>query len=69
MATINFPELLDERAAARALDLKTGTLATWRSSGRYQLPFVKIGKSVRYRAADLQTFLESRTVRPIEMAR
>lgn len=36
-------ELLDERAAAEILDLKPGTLSIWRSTGRYPLPYVKIG--------------------------
>lgn len=66
--TMKFPELLDERTAAAALDLKPQTLAVWRASGRYGLPFVKVGRSVRYRAVDLQKFLESRMVRPIGMA-
>ena len=68
MATINFAELLDVRNAAAALDVKPQTLAVWRASGRYPLPFIKVGRSVRYRAADLQKFLESRTVRPVAMA-
>ena len=68
MAVTTFPELLDERTAAAALDLKPQTLAVWRASGRYALPFVRVGRSVRYRAADLQKFLESRTVRPAAFA-
>ena len=53
--------LLDERAAAAVLDVTPGTLSVWRSSGRYGLPFVKIGRNVRYRRADLIAWLDSRT--------
>lgn len=54
-------ELLDEQSAADFLDLKPGTLAVWRSAGRYGLPFVKVGHRVRYRRSDLEAWLESRT--------
>lgn len=54
-------ELLDDRAAAELLDVSPGTLSVWRSTGRYALPFLKIGRKVRYRRADLTTWLEKRT--------
>lgn len=53
-------ELLDERAAAAVLDVAVGTLSVWRSTGRYALPFVKVGRKVRYRRADLTAWLETR---------
>jgi excisionase family DNA binding protein len=54
-------QLLDEQAAATYLDLKPGTLSVWRSTGRYAIPFVKIGRNVRYRRTDLDAWLEQRT--------
>lgn len=54
-------ELVDEKEAARILDNSPGTLSVWRSTGRYNLPFVKIGRSVRYRRTDLLAWLEQRT--------
>ena len=54
-------ELLDEKQAADFLSLSPGTLSVWRSTGRHCLPFVKVGHRVRYRVADLETWLESRT--------
>ena len=54
-------ELLDERAAAELLDVSPGTLSVWRSTGRYKLPFLKVGSKVRYRRSDLLAWLESRT--------
>jgi excisionase family DNA binding protein len=54
-------DLLDEVQAAAALDVTPGTLAVWRSTGRYKLPFIKVGRKVRYRRADLEAWLEART--------
>lgn len=54
-------ELLDDIQAAAVLNVTTGTLSIWRSTGRYNLPFVKIGRKVRYRARDLRAFLDKRT--------
>ena len=54
-------ELLDERAAAALLNIAPGTLSVWRSTGRYRIPFVKVGRRVRYRRSDLEAWLVSRT--------
>lgn len=54
-------ELLDEKAAAAVLDVTPGTLSVWRSTGRYALPFLKVGRKVRYRRSDLLAWLERRT--------
>lgn len=53
--------LLDENQAADYLTLAPGTLSVWRSTGRYKIPFLKVGRRVRYRRADLDAWLESRT--------
>jgi len=54
-------DLLAEKEAADFLQLAPGTLSVWRSTGRYALPFLKVGAKVRYRRGDLQAWLESRT--------
>ena len=54
-------DLLDEQQAASTIDVTPGTLSVWRSTGRYNLPFIKIGSKVRYRRADLEAWLELRT--------
>lgn len=54
-------DLLDEAQAAEILTVAKGTLGVWRSTGRYALPFVKVGRRVRYRRADLEAWLEKRT--------
>ncbi|MCJ7544219.1 MAG: helix-turn-helix domain-containing protein [Phycisphaerae bacterium] len=55
-------KLLSRREAAEYLGLKPQTLATWRVTGRYNLPVVKVGRSVRYRVADLEKWIAARTV-------
>jgi len=59
--TQSAPDLLDEAAAARYLSVAPATLRVWRCTGRYALPFVKVGRLVRYREADLSRFIEART--------
>lgn len=53
-------DLLDEQEAAELLDTAPGTLSVWRSTGRYNLPFLKIGRKVRYRRTDLMAWLDAR---------
>lgn len=55
-------ELLNEAAVAEMLDVTTGTLQVWRSTKRYPLPYVKIGRNVRYPRSGVVKFIESRTV-------
>ena len=52
--------LLDDTQAAAILGISAGTLSVWRSVGRYALPYVKIGRRVKYRAGDLREFIEKR---------
>ena len=54
-------ELLDEKQAAEHLTVSPGTLSVWRSTGRYNLPFVKVGRKVRYQRADLDAWLDARS--------
>ena len=54
-------DLLDEKEAAEFLQVSPGTLTVWRSTGRYGIPFVKVGRNVRYRRPHLEEWLEFRT--------
>ena len=54
-------DLLNEVQAAAILDTSIGTLQVWRSTGRYKIPFIKIGLNVRYKRSDLEAWIESRT--------
>jgi hypothetical protein len=39
-----------------------GTQAVWRSTGRYGLPYIKLGRLVRYRRSEIEAWLASRTM-------
>ena len=54
-------ELVTACVCAAMLDIKVGTLNVWRCRKRYALPFVKIGKSVKYKRSDIEKFIASRT--------
>lgn len=55
--------LLTRTEAAAYLKIKPSTLASWACAGRYGLPLVRVGGAVRYRRADLDRWLDGRTVR------
>jgi len=55
-------DLLTRKEAAEYLKIQPQTLAAWSSIGRYDLPLIKVGRSVRYRLADLEKPLESRSI-------
>lgn len=40
--------------------IKKNTAAVWRCTRRYALPYVKLGRMVRYRRADIEVWLLSR---------
>ncbi len=55
--------LITPAEAARLLGVSPATLGTLRSIGRYNLPYVKIGRKVLYRVKDVEEFIERRTRR------
>jgi len=55
-------DLLNRKQAAEYLGVTAATLAVWACTKRYNLPFVKIGRLVKYRLADLKTFINERSV-------
>lgn len=57
---LNPADLLTPERAAEVLGLSVKTLATWRSTGRNALPFIRCGSRIRYRLADLATWLQVR---------
>lgn len=62
------PKLLTTDEAAKFLQVSAGTLAVWRCVARYRLPFVKIGRNIRYKENDLVAWIESRTVHQAQAA-
>jgi predicted DNA-binding transcriptional regulator AlpA len=55
-------QLLTPNQASEILGLSTQTLAIWRCNKRYNLSYVKVGRFVRYRYADIQAFIQSQIV-------
>ena len=53
--------ILPPEDAAKYLDVAVNTLSVWRSTGRYDLSYIKVGRLVRYRLSDLQAFLARHT--------
>jgi len=53
--------LLTPDEAAEFLGVTESTLATWRSTRRYNLPWVRVGRRIRYRLGDLTVWIEDRT--------
>lgn len=60
----NGDPLLNEGEAAKYLSISPKTLTIWRCTGRHQLSFVKLGRSVRYRRSELDRFIAARTQSP-----
>lgn len=54
--------LIERTEAAKILGVATQTLAVWASRKRYGLPYVKVGRRVKYRLADIEAFIQARTV-------
>ncbi|MFC1552196.1 helix-turn-helix domain-containing protein [Candidatus Latescibacterota bacterium] len=53
--------LLTPDEAAAILGVSPQTLAVWRTTKRYPLAFVKVGRLIRYRIEDIKLFIDSRT--------
>ena len=53
-------KLLTPRKTADLLGVTPETLAVWRCTGRYKLPFIKVGRKVLYDRNDVEQFISSR---------
>ena len=56
-------ELLTRKDAAKFLGISHFTLTQWAVKKTYHLPFIRVGRSVRYELKDLQKFLQDRKVK------
>lgn len=54
--------LLSPTEVAERLGLKPGTLAVWRATKRGGPPYIKCGRSVKYRERAIEEYIERRTV-------
>ena len=55
--------LLLPNQAASMLLVDVETLNVWRCTKRYKLPYVRIGRSIRYRLKDIEEFIENNIVK------
>jgi len=60
--------MLTRDEAADFLNVRPNTLAVWFSTGRYDLPVVRMGRTIRYRLGDLEAFIDRHTVTPGQAA-
>ena len=63
IASQNANKLLTTKEAADYIGVLPGTLGIWRCTKRHMIPFIKVGRLVKYRKSDLDTFLDQRTIR------
>lgn len=54
------PVQINEKLASEVLGVKVSTLTNWRTTGRYNLPYIKVGRLVRYRVEDLAAWIAKR---------
>jgi hypothetical protein len=59
---ISRANLLNTKQAAEYLHLSPGPLEVWRSTKRYSLAYIKVGRFVKYRKEALDAFLAAQTV-------
>ena len=59
--TMAISVLLNPSETADRLRTTPGVLAVWRSTRRYPLAFVRVGRRIFYRSTGVEKFLELRT--------
>jgi len=55
--------LLNEHEVAERLGIAVATLRVWRSTRRYNLRYIKIGRCCPYRPEDVEKFIEAQTIK------
>lgn len=58
LTTLPTTALLTAPQTAEVLSVPLNTLNIWRTNGRVGLPYIKIGRQVRYQVGDLLAFME-----------
>lgn len=63
MADSKLTHLLTRKEAAEYLNITLNTLCRWMKKDTYEMPYVRIGKSIRYRKEDLISFVDRHVVK------
>ena len=67
---MNYPDTIEQNSedriispeeCANLLGNSEATLASWRCTGRYGLPYLKIGRHVKYRLSEVMAWLDTRS--------
>ncbi|PKD41974.1 hypothetical protein CWO84_02820 [Methylomonas sp. Kb3] len=53
--------LTDTDGASKLLHIPAASLVKWRSTGENNIPFIKIGRQIKYRTTDLKKYVERHT--------
>lgn len=61
------PNIKTSKEAADYLNLSHRTLNKWRSEKTTNLPYFRVGKSIRYSKADLDAYIAGHTVNKLEV--
>lgn len=62
MTLLTTPDLLSNLDAAAYLGVTPRTLEVWRCTKRHAIPYIKVGRLVKYRRTDLDAWLKAQTV-------
>jgi excisionase family DNA binding protein len=54
--------LFSKAEAAAYLNIAEQTISNWLTTGRYNLPYVRVGRLIRFKKSDLDAFIARRTV-------
>jgi excisionase family DNA binding protein len=60
--TLDDNVIVDTDQAAELIATPAKTLIKWRSTGEHNIPYIKIGRNVRYRTADLRAWIEKHLI-------
>lgn len=53
-------KLLNPREVSEILGVSEETLSVWRCNKTYDIPYIKVGRLVKYKQCDIDSFIESR---------
>jgi len=55
--------LTDTDGASKLLHIPAATLIKWRSTGETRIPYIKIGRQIKYRTSDLRSYIDAHTIK------
>jgi len=61
--SLNIDTIIDTNGASKLLNIPAATLIKWRSTGQNNIPYIKIGRQVKYRTSVLLAYIEQHTVK------